>query len=407
MAGPPDPPGASGLQQGTLQGPENLRVRALRDTDATIEFDAPSSGPAPAAYDYNIFIAGRWVGWRRLGAQSFSNRSFSVSGLTALTRYPVVIRSVLGTTRTQSPYPRVTFTTLAPSTTAPGAHTAEVEIEVQSPFVFIRVRWTSVDGGVPTRWFTQFDGGRFISRGVQNGYTTRDSLRNYPLGSSHTVAVRAFNPAGSNTVTVPFTIADGVYVPPPPAVAPGPPENLAVSSITQTAAEASWDAPATGSPPTAYEWRIGETPAAVSAAPWAPVSPALSTTLALTGLAALTGHILEVRALAGALAGAAASVPFMTAAPVVPPEPVVPADIPVPDALEAAIPMIGKSNVRALAAAAAGHTNVRPGPLPLDAPKGMRRYLANVLSGRRTGIRAPEGLPPNARRVLNRSFGGR
>ena len=73
------------------------------------------------------------------------------------------------------------------------------------------------------------------------------------------------------------------------------------------------------------------------------------------------------------------------------------------DSLELAVEEIGRENVRALAAAAVGRTDVRP-RLAGGMPYGVRRYLQAVLAGRRDGIRARESLSPGVRRVLEATF---
>lgn len=74
------------------------------------------------------------------------------------------------------------------------------------------------------------------------------------------------------------------------------------------------------------------------------------------------------------------------------------------DSLELAVEELGRENVRALAAAAAGFTNVRP-RLEGGMPYGVRRWLQAVLAGRRDGLRVPESLSPGVRQVLERVFG--
>ena len=198
------------------------------------------------------------------------------------------------------------------------------------------------------------------------------------------------------------TVAPGEPVIFPAAVEVDPDDTLP-DEARRVTVRVSWRAGA-GGQPNRYETRL----AGFFGGAWRSVGNNRGQSF-LTDLRAFppgSTHTVHVRAV-NAAGTAASSLDFtIPGAPVVPPEPVEPAAPPAEESLEAAAPLIGKANVRALAAAAAGHTNVRPGPLPVDAPRGMRRYLASVLGGRRAGVRAPEGLPPKVRRVLNRSFRG-
>ena len=76
---------------------------------------------------------------------------------------------------------------------------------------------------------------------------------------------------------------------------------------------------------------------------------------------------------------------------------------PLSEAIETAAPTLGRPNIRGLAAAAEGHTGVRPVPEP-ELPPGALRYMRNVMRGRSANMRAPSTLSPDEQRVLNRSF---
>lgn len=227
--------------------------------------------------------------------------------------------------------------------------------------------------------------------------------------------------AGDPPVYSPYPGLSGLFVFDTPAVnqlvaTPGRPANLRiVANPGGGTAEFAWDAPSPA-PTGGYFFRYGLAgrvrpqphPVGASTFGWGFVQ---ATTATATGLVGGTDYEFQVisrnQRLLGTFLFAYSGITLIVftagppAPPVVPPE-----DVPVDESLEAAVPLIGRRNVRALAAASEGATNVRPGPLPVDAPRGMRRYLQNVLGGRREGLRAPGGLPPKVRRVLDRSFRG-
>ncbi len=234
-----DPPGP----------PLNLTATA-GDTEATLNWDSPTSGDAPESYQYRHKKTGDpdYIEWADITGSDGATTSYTVTGLENGSTYTFEVRGVNdgGFGTGSSDFPAAT-----PQPPPPGA---PQDLGAGADDTEVTLTWTAPSSGGAIVGFeyrqSEDDGsswGRWMDITNSDANTTSHTITGLNNGTNYTFEVQAFNDGGPSPSS---NQASAMPVPPLPHL----PINL-----TATAGDAQvmlvWEAPTTGGPVTAYQYR--------------------------------------------------------------------------------------------------------------------------------------------------------
>lgn len=183
-----------------------------------------------------------------------------------------------------------------------GAPNAPVGLVLTPDFTSIEVDWsTPPTGSAPTGYTVAVDGGTPVDVGLVLTHTVTGLIS----GTNYDIDVRAYNTTGTSA---PVSGNTDTLSP------PNPPTGLVQTTATTTSVDVAWTAPATGTAPTSYEYRVdgGD-----------PVDVGLVLTAHITALSAGTTYTIDVRSVVAGGTSSWASVNASTEAIPIPDSPTV------------------------------------------------------------------------------------
>ena len=234
-----DPPGP----------PLNLTATA-GDTEATLNWDSPTSGDAPESYQYRHKKTGEpdYIEWADIPGSDGATTSYTVTGLENGSTYTFGVRGVNdgGHGSGGSEFPFAT-----PQPPAPGAPQS---LTASAGNGEVTLNWTAPSSGgsvVGYEYRQSEDGGSswggWFEVTNSDANTTRHTIAGLTNGTNYTFEVQAFNDGGTSPSS---NQASAMPVPP----LPHPPTNL-MATAGDAQITLVWDAPTTGGPVTAYQYR--------------------------------------------------------------------------------------------------------------------------------------------------------
>ena len=263
------------------------------DGSVELSWSAPSNNGGAAIERYDYEVNGSWT-----PSPNGSALSVMVGGLTNGTLYTFRVRAV-NSAGEGEPSMSVQATPLGrpgmPQSLVPRAGDGQVTLSWTAP----------ATGGAPTGYEVRSSVDGRSSDWAPAASMTGHTVMGLTNGTEYTFEVRATNDAG------PGPAASTTATPTAAPTAPGVPQSL-TASAGDGRVTLSWTAPATGSAPTAYDYRV--IGAGVEGG-WRYTDNGTGTEQTVSDLTNGTEYTFEVRAWHGALASAAASVKARPMAP--------------------------------------------------------------------------------------------